>query len=141
MKVLCEHAHSYNPALRLNALWALKHFVDGVSANMRKTCLEQLEPGWLMQLIGDEEQDESPYMSRVADDMDEEMDGEQSDSPPRWLYAAGGCIHFVDASESSRLRQIEDYLSSIRESESNPAQERATISLQSRNRVLTSSAT
>ncbi|XWW98610.1 hypothetical protein V2A60_006610 [Cordyceps javanica] len=121
MKVLCEHAHSYNPALRLNALWALKHFVDGVSANMRKTCLEQLEPGWLMQLIGDEEQDESPYMSRVADDMDEEMDGEQSDSPPRWLYAAGGCIHFVDASESSRLRQIEDYLSSIRESESNPA--------------------
>lgn len=120
MKVLCEHAHSFYPALRLNALWALKHFVDGVSASMKKTCLEQLEPSWLIQLISDQEQDEDMYTSRMGDDLDEEMDGEQPSGPPRWLYAAGGSICFVEASESSRLRQIEDYLSSIRESESNP---------------------
>ncbi|KAJ4150857.1 hypothetical protein LMH87_011587 [Akanthomyces muscarius] len=121
MKVLCEHAHSFNPALRLNALWGLKHFVDGVSASMKKTCLEQLEPGWLIQLISDQEQDEDMYASRMGDDLDEEMDGEQPSGPPRWLYAADGSICFLDASESSKLRQIEDYLSSIRESESNPS--------------------
>ncbi|KAK8144406.1 hypothetical protein G3M48_005876 [Beauveria asiatica] len=120
MRLLCEHAHSYNPALRLNALWALKHFVDGVSAHLRKTCLEQLEPGWLIRLISDEDQDEGLYTSRMVDDLDEEMDSEQLDGVPRWLYAAEGVICSVDASESSRLRQIEDYLSSIRESEINP---------------------
>ncbi|ATY66979.1 Armadillo-type fold domain containing [Cordyceps militaris] len=121
MKVLCEHAHSYNPALRLNALWALKHFVDGVSASTRKTCLELLEPAWLIQLISDEEQDDSSYStSRMGDDLDEEMDGEQLEIQPRWMYAAKGSIHFVDASGSSKLRQIEDYLSTIRESEGNP---------------------
>lgn len=121
MKVLCEHAHSFNPALRLNALWGLKHFVDGISASMKKTCLEQLEPGWLIQLISDQEQDEDMYTSRVGEDLDEEMDGEQPSGQPRWLYAADGSICFVDASESSKLRQVEDYLSSIRESESSPS--------------------
>lgn len=118
--MLCEHAHSFNPALRLNAVWALKHFVDGVSLNVKKTCLEQLEPSWLLQLISDEEQDENMHSSKIGDELDEEMDSEQLDGPPRWLYAAEGSVHIMDTSESSRLRQIEDYLSSIRESESNP---------------------
>lgn len=120
MKVLCEHAHSFNPALRLNALWALKHFVDGVSLSLKKTCLEQLEPGWLIQLISDEDQDDSMSAPKPGDDLDEEMDGESHEGPLRWLYAANGTISILDAIESTRLRQIEDYLSSIRESESNP---------------------
>ncbi|CAK7202923.1 hypothetical protein SEUCBS139899_005650 [Sporothrix eucalyptigena] len=51
MNVLCAHAHSLNSPLRLNALWALKHFVDGVEPSMKKACLEQLGSGWLMQLV------------------------------------------------------------------------------------------
>lgn len=122
MKVLCEHAHSPNPALRLNALWALKHFVDGISLNLKKTCLELLEPGWLLRLIDDQEQDESVHSSRLGEDVDEEMDGEQSEGELRWLYAARGSIHAVNvrATESSRLFEIEGYLSTVRESESNP---------------------
>ncbi|KAL1894541.1 hypothetical protein Sste5346_005776 [Sporothrix stenoceras] len=61
MSILCTHAHSLNSALRVNALWALKHFVDGQEPGMKKACLEQLGSGWLMQLIDpDSEVDASP---------------------------------------------------------------------------------
>ncbi|CAK7262537.1 hypothetical protein SEPCBS119000_000010 [Sporothrix epigloea] len=51
MNILCTHAHSLNSDLRLNSLWALKHFVDGVEPSMKKACLEQLGSGWLTQLV------------------------------------------------------------------------------------------
>lgn len=61
MNILCAHAHSLNSPLRLNSLWALKHFVDGLEPSMKKTCLEQLGSGWLMQLVDpDSEVDASP---------------------------------------------------------------------------------
>lgn len=125
MKVLCEHAHSDNPALRLNALWALKHFVDAVGPDLKKACLEQLEPGWLVQLICDESQESSLFALKTkesaADDLDEDMDMQPSDEPLRWLYGTNGSMQELDASRSSRLRQAEDRLASVRESELNPA--------------------
>ncbi|KIH91582.1 armadillo repeat protein [Sporothrix brasiliensis 5110] len=61
MNILCTHTHSLNSPLRLNALWALKHFVDGLEPSVKKACLEQLGSGWLMQLIDpDSEVDTSP---------------------------------------------------------------------------------
>lgn len=51
MGYLCTHAHSQHSALRLNALWALKHLVDGVGPSVKKGCLEQLGSGWLLRLI------------------------------------------------------------------------------------------
>ncbi|KAJ6439545.1 LOW QUALITY PROTEIN: armadillo repeat protein [Purpureocillium lavendulum] len=124
MKVLCEHAHSDNPALRLNALWALKHFVDAVGPELKKACLEKLEPGWLIQLICDDTQDTALYNSRLkeaaGDDFDEDMDMQPLDEPLRWLYYSNGSIRELDASRSTRLRQAEDKLSAIREAELNP---------------------
>lgn len=124
MRVLCEHAHSDNPALRLNALWALKHFVDAVGPELKKASLEQLEPGWLVQLICDDTQDAALYNSRLreaaGDDMDEDMDVQPSDEPFRWLYGSNGSIRELDSSQSTRLRQAEDRLSAIRETELNP---------------------
>lgn len=61
MNILCIHAHSLNSALRVNSLWALKHFVDGQEPSMKKLCIEQLGSGWLLQLIDpDSEIDVSP---------------------------------------------------------------------------------
>ncbi|UNI20322.1 hypothetical protein JDV02_006420 [Purpureocillium takamizusanense] len=124
MKVLCEHAHSDNPALRLNALWALKHFVDAVGPELKKACLQQLEPGWLVQLICDDTQDAALYNSRLkeaaGDDFDEDMDMQPVDEPLRWLYGNNGSVRELDASRSTRLRQAEDKLSAIREAELNP---------------------
>ncbi|GJN74146.1 hypothetical protein PLICBS_008235 [Purpureocillium lilacinum] len=124
MKVLCEHAHSDNPALRLNALWALKHLVDAVGPELKKACLQQLEPGWLVQLICDDTQDTALYNSRLkeaaGDDFDEDMDMQPLDEPLRWLYGSNGSIRELDASRSTKLRQAEDKLSAIREAELNP---------------------
>ncbi|KAL7799825.1 armadillo-type protein [Trichoderma ceciliae] len=123
MKILCEHAHSGNPALRLNALWALKHFVIAVSPGLKRSCLEQLEPGWLVQLICDDDQDATPYNTRPiqspGDDVDEEMDASPSDEQVRWMFAANGNLQKLDGSRSTKLRQAEDKLASIRESELN----------------------
>lgn len=64
LKILCEHAHSMNAKLRLNALWALKHFVHGVNNDMKRRCLEELGHGWLVQLICDDTEDEALLNSR-----------------------------------------------------------------------------
>jgi hypothetical protein len=63
LQILCEHAHSVNVKLRLNALWALKHLVQSAGNDVKKTCLEELGQGWLVQLICDDTEDEAYYAS------------------------------------------------------------------------------
>ncbi|KAK2592752.1 hypothetical protein QQS21_009556 [Conoideocrella luteorostrata] len=125
IRILCEHSHSDNPALRLNALWALKHLADAVGPDLKKQCLQQLEPSWLLQLISDDSQECSLYALKskepLVDDLDEDMDTQPLDEPIRWLYGTNGAIQELDASQSSRLRQAEDRLTSVRETELNPA--------------------
>lgn len=125
MQVLCEHAHSDNPALRLNALWALKHFVDAVGPELKKACLEQLEPGWLVQLILDDSHDTSPPDSRTEEGPgkagDDDVDMQPSEVPVRWVYGSDGSLREFDASKSTRLRKAEDELATVRDSELSPA--------------------
>jgi armadillo repeat-containing protein 8 len=64
LKILCEHAHSGNVKLRLNALWALKHLVQSAGNDVKKTCLEELGQGWLVQLICNDTEDEALSSSR-----------------------------------------------------------------------------
>ncbi|KAI9883313.1 MAG: hypothetical protein M1823_004917 [Watsoniomyces obsoletus] len=52
LKVLCEHARSTNPCLRLNALWALKHLVASAENAVKVSCLEELGHDWLIRMIG-----------------------------------------------------------------------------------------
>lgn len=51
LKIVCEHAHSMNAKLRLNSIWALKHLVHAASNSLKMSCLEELGPGWLKQII------------------------------------------------------------------------------------------
>ncbi|KAF4594875.1 armadillo repeat protein [Ophiocordyceps camponoti-floridani] len=122
MRILCEHAHSANPALRLNALWALKHFVDAVGPELKKASLETLEAEWLVQLICDDSHDARfRETSGHADDGDADMDMLPPEQPLRWLYGANGSVRELDASRSTRLRQAEDRLTTLLETEFNPA--------------------
>jgi armadillo repeat-containing protein 8 len=57
LKLICEHAHSSNPRLRLNAVWALKHLVFSAENKVKVSCLEELGPSWLVQLICDDAED------------------------------------------------------------------------------------
>lgn len=63
MDLLCTKAKSHNSELRLNAMWALKHLVDGVSPSLKKTCLEQLGSGWLLRLIDYDSESDSAASS------------------------------------------------------------------------------
>lgn len=57
LKILCEHAHSVNASLRLNSVWALKHLVLTAPNSLKKTCLEELGPSWLKQIISSDSED------------------------------------------------------------------------------------
>ncbi|ENH72429.1 hypothetical protein FOC1_g10013085 [Fusarium oxysporum f. sp. cubense race 1] len=122
--VLCEHAHSQNPALRLNGLWALKHFVDAVGPDLKKACLAELGSHWLQQLVCDDTEDMALQLAKEREasglDMDDDVDMQPSDEPHRWIYGSNGMLRELNAADSSRLRQVEDKLAAVRESELNP---------------------
>ncbi|KAL8810760.1 MAG: hypothetical protein Q9223_002140 [Gallowayella weberi] len=52
-KVLCDHAHSADSSLRYNAVWALAHLVSTAPKVLRKSCLSNLGPEWLLQICND----------------------------------------------------------------------------------------
>ncbi len=54
LKILCEHAQSINPYLRLNSVWALKHLMLHAPNEIKMTCLEELGPGWLKQTVSND---------------------------------------------------------------------------------------
>lgn len=46
-----------NASLRLNSVWALKHLVLTAPNSLKKTCLDELGPGWLKQIISNDTDD------------------------------------------------------------------------------------
>ncbi|KAK1967502.1 armadillo repeat protein [Colletotrichum sublineola] len=130
MKILCEHAHSLNPALRLNALWALKHFVHAVDPETKKHCLEELESGWLVQLICDDTEDDALFLARSkmdkqnavdsGDDMDGDVEMDQADPLSKSWISSMMPPQDADGKRSAKLRQVEARLAALREAEINP---------------------
>lgn len=57
---LCEHAHSSNTKLRIECLWALKHIAYNSSNDIKMKIIEQLEPGWIKQIISQDTASSSP---------------------------------------------------------------------------------
>jgi len=132
LKILCEHAHSMNAKLRLNALWALKHFVHGVSNEMKRHCLEELGQGWLVQLICADTEDEALLSSRGKaersrtpnDEMDEDVEMDQFEDQVDTAFG----ISFgrsnnsrPSSSRSKSVQQAELRLAALRDAETNPA--------------------
>ncbi|KAH7040510.1 armadillo repeat protein [Microdochium trichocladiopsis] len=73
--ILCEQAHSSNPELRLNALWALKHVIHDAGVDFRQNCLTELGAEWLVQLICDDIEDDALYLARGrSEETDEDID-------------------------------------------------------------------
>ncbi|KAK3387666.1 armadillo-type protein [Podospora didyma] len=147
LKILCEHAHSLNPGLRLNSLWALKHMVQGADIKTKKDALEELESGWLIQLICDDTEDEALHARMMQEqrdfpdaDNDEDMDtevltssaaaGSASSSPYEdnskpWLWPAihrdtGYSRSSRRFASSPRMQKVEAKLATLREQEVNP---------------------
>ncbi|KAM7200515.1 Armadillo-type fold [Naviculisporaceae sp. PSN 640] len=130
IKILCEHAHSQDPGLRLNSMWALKHLVWAVENKIKKQCLEELESGWLVQLICADTEDDALHaraQNRAQDtDEDEDMDAETYDDDGRsWLWPAMYRMpcppKFASLrSQSPRMQKAEKKLLALRDAEVNP---------------------
>ncbi|KAI6550186.1 hypothetical protein MCOR04_011309 [Pyricularia oryzae] len=143
MKVLCDHAHSATPSLRLNALWALKHLISGQRPEMKKTCMEVLDPNWLTRIIAEDIEDQAlldrvqgesrqnrntPGDAGAALDEDVEMDrpededqsshGDDGWGPTAPRYEQARLSH--ERSRTGRLRRAESKLAELRDVEQNP---------------------
>ncbi|KAK3315282.1 armadillo-type protein [Apodospora peruviana] len=152
IKVLCEYAHSLNPGLRLNSMWALKHLVLSVENSLKKHILEELGSGWLVRLICDETEDEAlrarARSERRGDpnaDDDEDMDtegggggGYQDDttswSSKYWMWTPKyrtPCPPKFAAlrAQSPRMLRAEKRLQALREAELNPTRKARTDDL------------
>ncbi|QSL65072.1 hypothetical protein MERGE_002377 [Pneumocystis wakefieldiae] len=55
LRIMCEHAKNENSALRLNAVWALKHIVYAAETSVKKNVLEELGYNVLTELCNDPE--------------------------------------------------------------------------------------
>jgi hypothetical protein len=106
--------------------------------SLRKQCLEELEPGWLVQLISDDTSDEEALQPRTrsarrstdADD-DEDMDAEtpyEDDAHRSWTWPALSHLT-TPASASPRLLHASAKLTALRDAELNPARKARADSL------------
>lgn len=126
MKLLCEHTRSSNASLRLNAMWALKHLMLGAESALKKSCLEELEPGLLVRLICDDTEDNAlgssrPGVESPAFDTDDTMDEDVDMQQPEEQKGAASGVSAEEASGRGRTRQMDEKLARYREMEVNPA--------------------
>lgn len=127
MRILCEQTRSQNPALRLNALWALKNWINGVGMDAKKECVEELSAGWLVHLIRDDTEDDALYerttnsKKQAATDMDEDVEmaqaGEESSTSGSALPEPSILPASDEQGRTPRLRQAERKIAELRETE------------------------
>ncbi|KAL9949133.1 hypothetical protein ACHAQF_001205 [Verticillium nonalfalfae] len=130
MKILCEHARSQTAALRLNALWALKHFVHAAGPEVKKLCLEQLEPGWLVRLICDDTEDDALWSARAkidtqgevdsGDDLDGDVEMDRHDGPSKSIYGTTGLPRDTHGRPAAWAVHAETKKAILRDAELNP---------------------
>lgn len=132
LKILCEHARSTNAKLRLNALWALKHFVHGVNNDMKRQCVEELGQGWLVQLICDDTENQALHSSsgnvdRIhtpVDDINEDVEMESFEEAVDSAFKSSFCAPTsrptTSRSRSKSVQQAELRLAALRDEETNP---------------------
>lgn len=105
LKILCEHAHSMNANLRLNSVWALKHVVLEASNAIKMSCLEELGPGWLKQIVNnDVETANHAALSRNGD----REDGSSTPIRMSTPNAAGEQVDLLNAVEEDSRESSQD---------------------------------
>jgi hypothetical protein len=66
LKILCAHAHTADPKMRVSALWALKHLANAAPNEVRMSIIEELGTGWLIQTMSGESHPSSLHRSHMA---------------------------------------------------------------------------
>jgi hypothetical protein len=66
LKILCAHAHTADPKMRVSALWALKHLANAAPNEVRVSIIEELGTGWLIQTMSGESHSSPSQRSHMA---------------------------------------------------------------------------
>lgn len=94
-----------NANLRLNSVWALKHVVLDASNAIKMSCLEELGPGWLKQIVNnDVEAASHAAMSRIGD----REDGSSTPIRMSTPNAAGEQVDLLNAVEEESRESSQD---------------------------------
>ena len=94
-----------NAKLRLNSVWALKHVVLDASNATKMSCLEELGPGWLKQIVNnDMETSNHAIMSRNGD----REDGSSTPIRMSTPNAAGEQVDLLNAVEEDSRESSQD---------------------------------
>lgn len=128
MGVLCDKASSQNPVLRLNAIWALKNWVEGADIKAKKQCVEELTPGLLVRLIREDTEDDALYQrtakneKQAANDMDEDVEMAQAVEDNRTSVPSllQNPPDIQSNARTPRLRQAEEKVAELRNIELSP---------------------
>lgn len=97
---LCEQAHSANPRLRFESIWALKQLVLNSPNSVKINVIQELGPSWIKQLISTDPLDIPPGVVIGLIDMD---------FPPRTQYldhlsSTGDDVVMIEASGSGESK-------------------------------------
>lgn len=94
-----------NPNLRLSSVWALKHIVLDASNTIKMSCLEELGPGWLKQIVNNDV-DTSNYVTTSRNgDRD---DGSSTPIRMSTPNAAGEQVDLLNAVEEDSRESSQD---------------------------------
>lgn len=94
-----------NANLRLNSVWALKHVVLDASNAIKMSCLEELGPGWLKQIISNDI--ETAYHASISRCGDRE-DGSSTPIRMSTPNAAGEQVDLLNAVEENSRESSQD---------------------------------
>lgn len=93
-----------NANLRLNSVWALKHVVLDASNAIKVSCLEELGPGWLKQIVNDVETANFATLSKSG----EREDGSSTPIRMSTPNAAGEQVDLLNAVEEDSRESSQD---------------------------------
>ncbi|KAF8454981.1 armadillo-type protein [Terfezia claveryi] len=83
LKILCEQAHSTNAELKLNSIWALKHYIYNATPDVKTSTLAELGSEWLVDLISWDDDLASSEVDEEYEDEDERMADEGDENLSR----------------------------------------------------------
>ncbi|KAF8415744.1 armadillo-type protein [Terfezia claveryi] len=115
LKILCEQAHSTNAELKLNSIWALKHYIYNATPDVKTSTLAELGSEWLVDLISWDDDLASSEVDEEYEDEDERMADEGDENVAYGPLFSGNTPqhHAEESGEESDVNQMKDSIGQL----------------------------
>ena len=115
LKILCEQAHSTNAELKLNSIWALKHYIYKATSDVKTSTLAELGCGWLVDLISWDDDLASSDVDEEYEDEDEGVADEGDDNVAYGPLFSGNTSqhHAEESGEDSDVNKMKDSIGQL----------------------------